>query len=138
MNKGEKDYSKYFITPNLRSAKKRGKEDVQVLQFDPIPEELKTIGYGKRYLVLTYGCQMNEHDSETIAGILEEMGYTATDEESEADIILLNTCAIRENAESRLYLGIHWRFDLEAGIQSGLGIGEFVVDNQLRPLVTQK
>ena len=48
------------------------------------------------------------------------------------------TQAIRENAESRLYLGIHWRFDLEAGIQSGLGIGEFVVDNQLRPLFTQK
>jgi hypothetical protein len=48
------------------------------------------------------------------------------------------TQAIRENAESRLYLGIHWRFDLEAGIQSGLGIGEFVVDNQLRPLSAQK
>ena len=44
---------------------------------------------------------MNEHDSGTIAGILEEMGYTATVEESEADIILLNTCAIRENAEDK-------------------------------------
>lgn len=106
MSKGEKDYSQYFMTPNLRSAKKRGKEDVRVLEFDPIPEELKTIGYGKHYLIYTYGCQMNVHDSETIAGILEEMGYTATEKESEADIILLNTCAIRENAEEKVFGGL--------------------------------
>jgi tRNA-2-methylthio-N6-dimethylallyladenosine synthase len=98
-----KDYSQYFIGPNLLQAKKRGKEDVQVLQFEGIPEHMQRVGVGKKYLIVTYGCQMNVHDSETIAGILENMGYTATEEEHEADIILLNTCAIRENAEDKVF-----------------------------------
>src|SRR5699024_11115063 len=51
----------------------------------------------------TYGCQMNEHDTEVIAGILNNMGYEATSVTEEADIILLNTCAIRENAENRVF-----------------------------------
>jgi tRNA-2-methylthio-N6-dimethylallyladenosine synthase len=98
-----KDYSKYFIAPDLKAAKKRGKEAVQVLQFDDIPEEMQGIGSGKKYMIETYGCQMNVHDSETIAGILEQMSYTATDLHEEADIILLNTCAIRENAEDKVF-----------------------------------
>ncbi len=59
---------------------------------------------GKKYLVVTYGCQMNVHDSETIAGILEQMGYTPAEGEEDADIILLNTCAIREIVKD-LFLG---------------------------------
>lgn len=102
----EKDYSRYFIAPNLLQAKKRGKETVQVLQFDEIPEEMRQIGVGQKYLIQTYGCQMNVHDSETMAGILEQMGYEATEEEAEADIILLNTCAIRENAEDKVFGGL--------------------------------
>ncbi|MGM0470748.1 MAG: tRNA (N6-isopentenyl adenosine(37)-C2)-methylthiotransferase MiaB [Bacillota bacterium] len=51
----------------------------------------------------TYGCQMNEHDSEKLAGVLEKEGYQATDETSEADIIILNTCCIRENAEVKVH-----------------------------------
>ncbi|MFW5749494.1 MAG: tRNA (N6-isopentenyl adenosine(37)-C2)-methylthiotransferase MiaB, partial [Halanaerobium sp.] len=50
-----------------------------------------------------YGCQMNEHDSERLAGMLEEMGYQHTDELADADIILLNTCIIRENAELKVF-----------------------------------
>ncbi len=57
----------------------------------------------KRYLVKTYGCQMNEHDSERIAGSLEADGYTATDSVAEADVVVLNTCCIRENADNKLY-----------------------------------
>ncbi len=57
----------------------------------------------KRYLVRTYGCQMNEHDSERISGLLEADGYRATESVDDADVIVLNTCCIRENADNKLY-----------------------------------
>lgn len=57
--------------------------------------------YNKKYLINTYGCQMNLHESEKLAGILTELGYTATNNETDADIIVFNTCCIRENAEDR-------------------------------------
>jgi len=56
-----------------------------------------------RYLIRTFGCQMNEHDSERIAGLLEADGYSATDDVEQADVVVLNTCCIRENADNRLY-----------------------------------
>ena len=56
-----------------------------------------------RYLLRTFGCQMNEHDSERIAGLLTADGYVSTDEAAEADVVVFNTCAIRENADNRLY-----------------------------------
>jgi len=55
------------------------------------------------YFVRTFGCQMNEHDSERIAGLLEAEGYTKADDADAADLVVLNTCAIRENADNRLY-----------------------------------
>ena len=57
--------------------------------------------YIKKYFITTYGCQMNLHESEKIAGILCEMGYTVAQNELDADIIVFNTCCIRENAEDR-------------------------------------
>ncbi len=54
-------------------------------------------------MVRTFGCQMNEHDSERLAGLLEADGYEPVDSESEADVVVLNTCCIRENADSKLY-----------------------------------
>jgi tRNA-2-methylthio-N6-dimethylallyladenosine synthase len=57
----------------------------------------------KKYLVRTYGCQMNEHDSERIAGLLEADGMVETDQLDEADVVVLNTCCIRENADNKLY-----------------------------------
>ena len=56
-----------------------------------------------KYLLRTYGCQMNEHDSERIAGLLEADGYEPTTDVSEADVVMLNTCCIRENADNKLY-----------------------------------
>jgi tRNA-2-methylthio-N6-dimethylallyladenosine synthase len=56
-----------------------------------------------RYLVRTFGCQMNEHDSERIAGLLEADGYARTEEAADAEVVVLNTCAVRENADNRLY-----------------------------------
>lgn len=54
----------------------------------------------KRYHIVTYGCQMNVHDSEKIAGMLTELGYSPCDSMEEADIVVFNTCCIRENAEN--------------------------------------
>lgn len=89
--------------PSYKDEKKRGKEDVQVHYDFAIPDELRTLGAGKRYLIQTYGCQMNEHDTEVMKGMFEEMGYAPTEDRSQADVILLNTCAIRENAEDKVF-----------------------------------
>ena len=56
-----------------------------------------------RYLVETYGCQMNQHDSERMAGLLEQAGYERTDDDRDADVIVINTCSVREKAEEKLY-----------------------------------
>jgi len=57
----------------------------------------------RRYIVRTFGCQMNEHDSERIAGLLEADGMVATESVEDADVVVLNTCTIRENADNKLY-----------------------------------
>jgi tRNA-2-methylthio-N6-dimethylallyladenosine synthase len=58
---------------------------------------------GRKFYVKTYGCQMNEHDSERISGLLEADGFVAADDVADADVVVLNTCCIRENADNRLY-----------------------------------
>ena len=57
----------------------------------------------QKYLIRTFGCQMNEHDSERIGGLLLSDGMSPTDDVSDARVIVLNTCAIRENADNKLY-----------------------------------
>ena len=89
--------------PNIKDARKRSKDKVSVY-YDKynIPEALEGIGKDKKYTLLTYGCQMNVHDSENIAGIMEELEYSRSDDMNEADVIILNTCAIRENAHNKV------------------------------------
>ncbi len=60
-------------------------------------------GRKKTYHVLTYGCQMNEHDSEKIGGMLTSIGYEETDDDKNADLVIFNTCLIRENAELKVF-----------------------------------
>ena len=92
--------------PDLNEARKRTKDKVNVLYDEyKVPESVKNIGNGKSYALLTYGCQMNVHDSENIAGIMEDMGYTRIEDYEKANIVILNTCAIRENAHNKV-LGI--------------------------------
>ena len=62
----------------------------------------------KSYHVVTYGCQMNAHDSEKIAGMLESMGMEATSDREEADFVIFNTCCVRENAERRALGNVTW------------------------------
>src|SRR5437764_2029263 len=57
----------------------------------------------RKYLIETFGCQMNVHDSERMAGLLEQAGYEATDQAADADVVVINTCSVRERAEDKLY-----------------------------------
>src|SRR6058998_2273870 len=57
----------------------------------------------RKYLIETFGCQMNVHDSERMAGLLEQAGYEATEEAGDADVVVVNTCSVRERAEEKLY-----------------------------------
>ena len=57
----------------------------------------------KKFLIETYGCQMNVHDSERMAGLLEQAGYERTGDEADADVVVINTCSVREHAEDKLY-----------------------------------
>jgi tRNA-2-methylthio-N6-dimethylallyladenosine synthase len=57
----------------------------------------------RRYLIETYGCQMNVHDSERMAGLLEQAGYESTPDDADADVIVINTCSVRERAEEKLF-----------------------------------
>ena len=87
--------------PNMLDAKKRNKEEPKILYDDYNVNEINDIGKDKKYLILTYGCQMNVHDSEYISGIMKDMGYTKTEDMNKADVIIVNTCAIRENAHNK-------------------------------------
>lgn len=57
----------------------------------------------KKYLIETFGCQMNQHDSERMAGLLEQAGYEPTADDADADVVVINTCSVRERAEDKLY-----------------------------------
>jgi len=68
-------------------------------------DKVKDINSGEnlQYYILTMGCQLNENDSEKICGMLEKMGYSKTEEIKEADLVMFNTCCVRENAEEKLF-----------------------------------
>src|SRR5699024_1965173 len=76
------DFAKYFETtyepPNINKARKRGRDKINVNYKFGTPEDIANIGEGKKFLIRTYGCQMNEHDTEVMARILTEMGYEST------------------------------------------------------------
>ena len=91
--------------PNMNDAKKRHQSKVIYKEYSGVDYNF---GINKNYYVRTYGCQMNEHDGERIKGMLESAGYSETEDINKADIIILNTCAIRENAHDKVFgfLGI--------------------------------
>ena len=88
--------------PDLKKARNRRKEETQTIEFE-MDENYKQLGLGKTYHIFTYGCQGNEADSEVISGILETMGYQESEEPMKSDVVILNTCAIRANAENRIW-----------------------------------
>jgi tRNA-2-methylthio-N6-dimethylallyladenosine synthase len=70
---------------------------------------------GRTYQVRTFGCQMNVHDSERLCGVLEDAGYTRAADDGQADVVVLNTCAVRENADNRLYGNLGHLAPVKAG-----------------------
>jgi tRNA-2-methylthio-N6-dimethylallyladenosine synthase len=71
----------------------------------------------RKYFIETYGCQMNVHDSERMAGLLDQAGYEPTTDDGDADVVLINTCSVREKAEEKLFtrLGEFHQMQLETG-----------------------
>lgn len=125
--------------PDFKEAKKRTKEKIRILKDEYVmPEDMKLFGKDKKYFLKTYGCQMNEHDSEIYKAILEEMEYVKTDDYEDADLIILNTCAIRENAHNKTF-GMLGRIkhlkqtkkDLMVGLAGCMSQEESVVDEIL-------
>ena len=86
--------------PNMIEARKRNQSKVNYIYEERLN---KDIFKGKKYYLKTYGCQMNVHDSEEISALLESLGYTKTDIFEESNLIILNTCAIRENAHDKVF-----------------------------------
>ena len=86
--------------PNMVDARKRGKEEVKYIYEN---RNYNEVFKGKKYFIKTYGCQMNVHDSEEIKKILENLGYTEIEDYEQEDLIILNTCAIRENAHDKVF-----------------------------------
>lgn len=91
-----------LVEPSIKEARMRRNETIDIHHFLMNPKYLN-LGVGKKYLLKTYGCQGNLADSEKIAGMLEMMGFEETNNELEATFVLFNTCAIRENAEERVF-----------------------------------
>ncbi|MBQ7275954.1 MAG: tRNA (N6-isopentenyl adenosine(37)-C2)-methylthiotransferase MiaB [Bacilli bacterium] len=96
-----------YIAPSLKEARKRMTKDTNNFLFE-IDDRYIDMGIKIRdrkltYMVKTYGCQGNLADSEKICGIMDALKYTEVDKEEKADVIFFNTCAIRENAENRIY-----------------------------------
>lgn len=91
-----------MIVPEKEKARVRTKSKVLTKNYK-IDKSLKELGKDKTYYIKTYGCQMNVHDSENIKAILEDMNFKEADTMEKADLILLNTCAIRENAHNKVF-----------------------------------
>lgn len=91
-----------MLRPNLKDAKIRTK-DLVLKENYKLDKEYISLGQNMTYHIKTYGCQMNEHDTENIKAILEQMGFKEEKIMENADFILLNTCAIRENAHNKVF-----------------------------------
>ena len=92
----------YMQIPNYEKARVRSKDKVLFRNFKMLDEYLN-IGIDKKFFLKTYGCQMNEHDSENLKGMLKLMNFQETFDMNDADFILLNTCSIRENAHNKAF-----------------------------------
>ena len=128
-----------MLKPDLKQAKTRTKKPVLIYNdVYKLLDEDKKIGLNKKYYLKTYGCQMNVRDSETIKAILEDMNFLETDNYLEADLLILNTCAVRENVHNKVF-GMIGRFkhlketrkDIIVGLMGCMAQEEVVVDKIL-------
>ncbi len=96
--------TKIINVPDLSLARNRQKREIIYSDLDLTnKEKLSNLVTGKKYLIKTFGCQANVRDEETMRGMLEEVGYISSTNVDECDLIIINTCAVRENAEDKVY-----------------------------------
>ena len=88
--------------PDYREARTRNRKNYRRVQYN-LNSKYFNKYKGKKYYIKTYGCQMNEHDSENIGALLESLGFLKVDSYLKADLVLLNTCSIRENAHNKAF-----------------------------------
>ena len=88
--------------PDYQEARTRDRREYKRVSFE-MNQEYQDKYHGKTYYIKTYGCQMNEHDSENIAALLEQLGFSKASSYLKADLVLLNTCSIRENAHNKAF-----------------------------------
>ena len=86
----------------------------------------------RKYLIETFGCQMNFHDSERMAGLLEQAGYEATEDDLDADVVVINTCSVRERAEEKLFtrLGELRQMGLDEGARPVVAVAGCVAQQE--------
>ncbi len=93
----------YRSLPNMNEARKRIKEAERLIDHVEVSPLLKEFAKGKKFFIKTFGCQANIRDEEIMAGYLKMAGYSKTENPNEADLAIINTCAVRENAEDKVY-----------------------------------
>ena len=89
--------------PSLDKARLRNKDSLTFVYSSEIDEKLKSRFEHKKFFIRTYGCQANIRDEEIMSGILASLGMERTEDKNLATIAILNTCAVRENAEDKVY-----------------------------------
>ena len=104
MKKKDKKQDIIISLPNMDEAKRRASLRADAINYQPnITQEFKDYARGKKYFIHTYGCQANVRDGEIMAGMLEEVGFERSETYKDASIIIINTCAVRENAEDKVF-----------------------------------
>ena len=93
----------YLSLPDMKKARSRVKKSEILQASREVPALVAEYGEGRKYFIKTFGCQGNVRDAEVLGGFLELAGMTKAVKEEEADVVLINTCAVRENAEEKVY-----------------------------------
>ena len=93
----------YLSLPDMKKARSRVKKSEILQASQEVPALVAEYGEGRKYFIKTFGCQGNVRDEEVLGGFLELAGMTKAVKEEEADVVLINTCAVRENAEEKVY-----------------------------------
>ncbi len=93
----------YLSLPDMKKARSRVKKSEILQASREVPALVAEYGEGRKYFIKTFGCQGNVRDEEVLGGFLELAGMTKAVKEEEADVVLINTCAVRENAEEKVY-----------------------------------
>lgn len=93
----------YLSLPDMKKARSRVKKSEILQASRKVPALVAEYGEGRKYFIKTFGCQGNVRDEEVLGGFLELAGMSKAAKEEEADVVLINTCAVRENAEEKVY-----------------------------------